>query len=108
MNMHRTPASAALAAKTLAPAVLALALLGGCAAAPEETLADGSALRELIAQQTHDPGASARHGTTAPEGTDPDVANAAVQAVRSNSGRETPGAGTRGSMLDIITGSRSR
>ncbi len=105
--MHRTPASAASAAKTLAAAVLALALLGGCAAAPEETLGDGSALRELIAQQTHDPDASTRNGTAAPVGTDPDVANAAVQAVRTGAGR-APAAAARPGMLDALSGSRSR
>lgn len=87
--------------------VSALSLLGGCATAPGDSLADGSALRDLIVQQTHDPEASARNGTTAPVGTDPDVANAAVQAVRSNSGRASAGA-PRSSAIDIVTGSRSR
>lgn len=96
------------AALPIAPFVLVSALsLGGCATAPDRTLADGSALRALIVQQTHDPDASARNGTTAPVGTDPDLANAAVQAVRSGSGREPAGA-PRSSVLDIVTGSRSR
>jgi len=90
-----------------ASASLTLSLLGGCTTAPVETLADGSALRELIVQQTHDPGASARNGTTPPAGTDPDVANASVQAVRAKSGRESSGT-TRSNVLDALSGSRSR
>lgn len=88
------------------PAALVLLTLGGCAAAPSDTLADGSATREMIAQQTHDPEASARNGTAAPQGTDPEVANAAVQAVRANSGRSTTGA-PRSGALDAAIGSRS-
>lgn len=103
MNHPHRPSSA----RPAACLVLALSSLGGCATAPDEPLADGSALRELIVQQTHDPEASARNGTTAPVGTDPDVANAAVQAVRGNSGRGTAGA-PRASVLDTVSGSRSR
>ena len=82
-------------------------LVTGCASAPETTLADGASVRELIEQQTHDPSATARHGTTTPQGTDPDVVNAAVQGVRAPAAR---GAATssRPSMLDLINGSGSR
>ena len=82
-------------------------LLGGCAAAPEATLADGSSVRALIEQQTHDPSATARHGTTTPQGSDPDVVNAAVQGVRAPAARGM-GSASRPSMLDLIGGSGSR
>jgi len=105
---HRPrPALPSTSVRIAASASLVLSLLGGCTTAPVETLADGSALRELIVQQTHDPGASARNGTTPPTGTDPDVANASVQAVRAKSGRESSGT-TRSNVLDALSGSRSR
>jgi hypothetical protein len=79
----------------------------GCATAPEATLADGASVRALIEQQTHDPAATARHGTTTPQGTDPDVVNAAVQGVRAPAARGA-GSTSRPSMLDLISGSGSR
>ena len=81
-------------------------LLAGCASAPQADLADGASVRALIEQQTHDPGASARNGTATPQGTDPDVANGAVEAVRAPAPRATGGM-PRGTLMDLL-GSGSR
>jgi hypothetical protein len=100
MKAPQTPAMMTLAA------TVAL-LIAGCASAPETMLADGSSVRALIEQQTHDPGATARNGTTAPQGSDPEVVDAAVQGVRAPAARGM-GVPSRPSMLDLISGSGSR
>lgn len=88
-------------------AAAAALLLTGCATEPTTTLGDGSSVRELVAQQTHDTSASARHGTTTPQGSDPDVVNAAVEGVRAPPARGMAPS-SRASMLDVIGGSGSR
>jgi hypothetical protein len=70
-------------------ALLVVALGAGCANV--DTLADGSALRGLVAAQTADPGATARNGSTIPT-TDPDRAGAAIEAMRG--GVTKPGTNT--------------
>lgn len=82
--MRMTSKQTVLASVTTITAFLVLA---GCVNEPVSTLADGSSVHELITQQTNDPDASARNGTAAPVGTDPDVANAAVLGVRKASGQ---------------------
>lgn len=84
--MRTTARKNALASVTTITVFLVLA---GCVSEPASTLADGSSVRELITQQTNDPEASARNGTAAPVGTDPDIANAAVVGVRKASARST-------------------
>lgn len=64
-----------------------LAALVACSTSgPVQELANGDAVRELRAQQTFDPQASARNGTTTPLGTDPDVADTAIKNMRSSTG----------------------
>lgn len=59
---------------------LASLSLAGCASVAP--LATGEAARTWMREQTLDPGASVRHGEQAPQGTDPEVANAAVKQLR--------------------------
>lgn len=64
----------------------------------DSTVADGRSTRALIAAQIDDPGASDRHGTKAPQGTDPEVAASAVEGVRQR-GRE---ASDKPGLFDIL------
>ena len=61
-----------------------LLLAAGALAACESTepLATGESVKGLIAEQTSDPAAAARNGTTLPKTTDADRALAAVAAMR--------------------------
>jgi hypothetical protein len=103
-TLKNTPVTIPSAMSLIATTVL---LLTGCTNAPQATLADGASVRALIEQQTHDPSATTRNGTTTPQGSDPDVVNAAVQGVRAPAARPA-GASSRPSMLDIISGNGSR
>lgn len=63
-----------------------LTVLAACSTSgPVQELANGDAVRDWRAQQTWDPEATARNGTTPTPGTDPDVADAAVKNMRSAS-----------------------
>lgn len=61
-------------------------LLGACvlmsACAPVAPLATGEAARTWIREQTFNPEATAQHGDRASEGTDPELANGAVEQLR--------------------------
>lgn len=80
--------------------MLSMPALGACASTGEN-LADGSSLRAIVIAQTDDPFASDRHGTASPQGTDPEVAAAAVRTLRergSGSGAGRPG------LFDVLLG----
>lgn len=72
-------------------------LLTACVAV-DSVMADGRSVRAVVAAQVDDSGASARHGTKAPQGTDPEVAASAVEAVRQR-GRE---ASDKPGLFDIL------
>ncbi|MEO7775787.1 MAG: hypothetical protein ABIT61_14140 [Steroidobacteraceae bacterium] len=59
----------------------AIGLLMGCSTTPD-TVANGDSVRALVAAQTFDPAASDKNGLQPPDGTDPDRASAAIQAMR--------------------------
>jgi hypothetical protein len=82
-----------------------LLLSAGCADAPLDPLADGSAVRQLIVTQTNDVDASARNGTVPPAGLDPDAANAAVRRMKAAVGTTVPAA-AQSSAADVATGAR--
>jgi hypothetical protein len=86
--------------RNAALALIALATVG-CAQTPENT-GMGDSVRKLITEQTHDAQASERNGTTAPEGTDADRANAAVKTMRDGVTKSEGQA--RGITLNIGTG----
>lgn len=65
--------------------VSAIVMLGGCATT-ESSVADGQSLKTILAAQVNDAQATARHGTTAPQGTDAEVLNAIVNKMRSRNG----------------------
>lgn len=62
--------------------LLCVSSLPLAACAPVTPLATGEAARAWMREQTLDPQASDRHGEQAPQGTDPDVVNAAVKQLR--------------------------
>ena len=66
---------------------IVMQMLAGCVAV-DSSVANGRSVRALVVAQTHDANATDRHGTVTPEGTDPEVAAAAVEAVRAR-GRDT-------------------
>lgn len=72
-------------------------LMSACA--PVAPLANGDATRTWMREQTFDPGASARHGDQAPQGTDPEVTNNAVEQLRKPS--KTPRSAA-GSLPDVL------
>ena len=82
---------------------LSAIMLGGCATT-EPSVADGQSLKTILAAQVNDADATARHGTTAPRGTDSEVANATVNGVRSRSreGSSRPG------LIDLLLGGMGR
>jgi hypothetical protein len=82
-------------------AAVATQLLTACVAV-DSTMADGRSVRALVTAQTHDPNASDRHGTMTPEGTDPEVAAAAVEAVRAR-GRDSS---AKPGLFDMLLGGR--
>lgn len=73
--------------------------LGGCASTAD-TLADGSSLHSIVVAQTEDPLASDRHGTRAPQGTDPEVAAGAVKTLRERGA----GGASRPGLFDLLLG----
>lgn len=77
--------------------------LAGCAAL-ETDVADGSSVRSIVSAQVHDPFATDRNGSTAPIGTDPEVAAAAVKGVRER-GRESS---SKPGLFDILFGGAGR
>lgn len=85
----------------LCAASVATMLLGGCATV-DSSLANGQNLRAIMTAQIDDESASARHGTTAPQGTDPEVAAAAVKSLRERGSGGTPRAG----LFDILLGGK--
>lgn len=66
----------------------AVLVLAGCETNEPEVVL-GESVRTMIEAQTHDPGATAAHSTNLPEGTDPDRASAAVQAMRNGVAKPT-------------------
>ena len=76
---------------------IVMQMLSACVAV-DSNVADGRSVRALVAAQTDDANATDRHGTAAPEGTDPEVAAAAVEAVRSR-GRD---ASEKPGLFDIL------
>jgi hypothetical protein len=74
-------------------------MLTACVAL-DSTTADGRSVRALVVAQTYDMNATERHSTMAPEGTDPEVAAAAVEAVRAR-GRDSS---AKPGLLDILLG----
>lgn len=77
--------------------------LSGCATT-ESPVADGQSLKTILAAQVNDAEATARHGTTAPRGTDAEVANTTVNNVRSRSreGASRPG------LMELLLGGMGR
>jgi len=73
--------------------------LGACASTAD-TLADGSSLQAIMVAQTEDPMASDRHGTRAPQGTDPEVAAGSVKTLRERG----TGAAPRPGLFDLLLG----
>lgn len=73
------------------------------ACAPVTPLATGEAARTWMREQTLDPGASVRHGEQAPQGTDPEVANAAVKQLRVPArARPAPMGGVQGGLNALL------
>lgn len=72
-------------------------LLSACA--PVAPLATGDATRSWIREQTFDPGASARHGDRAPQGSDPELTNRAVEQLRKPSSTRRSSTGSLPSVL---------
>lgn len=66
-------------------------------------LGDGTSLRAIVIAQTDDPFASERNGTRAPQGTDPEVAAAAVKGLRERGSS----AGSKPGLFDILFGGMS-
>lgn len=65
-----------------------LITLSACSTSgPVKELANGDAVRAWRVQQTYDAEATNRNGTTAPQGTDPDVADAALKNLRTGGNR---------------------
>ena len=62
------------------PAALALLALSACTT--QAPFADGSSVHALVLEQTNDPGAAVRNGTTLPKTTDADRAVGAIAAMR--------------------------
>jgi hypothetical protein len=87
----------------LCSTVLSAAMLTGCTTT-ETSVADGQSVKTIIAAQVNDAEATARHGTTAPRGTDPEVSNTTVNSVRSRSreGASRPG------LFDLLLGGMGR
>ena len=87
--------------RSLPFAFCACALLTACA--PVTPLATGESVRAWVREQTFDPTASERHGDQAPQGTDPEIANAAVDQLRKPSTqRRTPMRGTSQILKDLV------
>jgi hypothetical protein len=78
-------------------------MLTGCTTT-ETSVADGQSVKTIMAAQVNDAEATARHGTTAPRGTDPEVSNTTVNSVRSRSreGASRPG------LFDLLLGGMGR
>jgi hypothetical protein len=87
----------------LCSTVLSAAMLTGCTTT-ETSVADGQSVKTIMAAQVNDAEATARHGTTAPRGTDPEVSNTTVNSVRSRSreGASRPG------LFDLLLGGMGR
>lgn len=87
----------------LCSTVLSAAMLAGCTTT-ETSVADGQSVKTIMAAQVNDAEATARHGTTAPRGTDPEVSNTTVNSVRSRSreGASRPG------LFDLLLGGMGR
>jgi hypothetical protein len=83
--------------------LLCLSSLSLAACAPVTPLATGEAARTWMREQTLDPQASTRHGEQAPQGTDPDVANAAVKQLRTPArSRPAPMGGMTGGLSGLL------
>jgi hypothetical protein len=74
-------------------------LLAGCATLDHD-LGNGKRLQAILAAQTNDAQASERHGSSAPQGTDPEVAASAVRNLRE---RGADGAKPSG-LFDVLLG----
>lgn len=87
----------------LCSTVLSAAMLTGCTTT-QTSVADGQSVKTIMAAQVNDAEATARHGTTAPRGTDPEVSNTTVNSVRSRSreGASRPG------LFDLLLGGMGR
>jgi hypothetical protein len=87
----------------LCSTVLSAAMLTGCTTT-ETSVADGQSVKTIMAAQVNDAEATARHGTTAPRGTDSEVSNTTVNSVRSRSreGASRPG------LFDLLLGGMGR
>ncbi len=92
--------------------ILRASLLSSIAALPACTttsdglangLADGTSLRAIVIAQTDDPFAGERNGTRAPQGTDPEVAAAAIKGLRERGSS----AGSKPGLFDILFGGMS-
>lgn len=88
----------------LSVTLLAATSLGACASTADN-LADGTSLRNIVVAQTEDPFASSRYGTSAPQGTDSEVAAGAVKALRERGAGA--GAASRPGLFDILLGGMS-
>ena len=87
----------------LCSTVLSAAMLTGCTTT-ETSVADGQSVKTIMAAQVNDAEATARHGTTAPRGTDPEVSNTTVNSVRSRSREGT----SRPGLFDLLLGGMGR
>lgn len=79
--------------------LLVASLATGCATNPV-TLADGRNVRDIMAAQIEEPGASDRHGNAAPQGTDPEVSATSVRALRQRSSES----GSKPGLLEAVFG----
>lgn len=85
-----------------ASALLAMTL-SGCTT-NEIALADGQSVKTILTAQINDAEATARHGTSAPRGTDSEVSNTTVTNVRE---RSREGA-SRPSLMELLLGGMGR
>lgn len=67
-------------------------------------MADGQSIKTILTAQINDAEATARHGTSAPRGTDSEVSNTTVTNVRDRS-RE---AASRPSLMELLLGGMGR
>lgn len=83
----------------IAAVMLLTSALGACVTSADK-LADGTSVKSVVLAQTDDPAATARNGTTTPQGTDPEVAAGAVKGVRERGG----GSSSKPGLLEALFG----
>ena len=86
----------------LAPLVVATFMTGCVTNSPN--LADGRNVRSIVLAQIEDPAAADRYGTTAPQGTDPEVLAATVSALRQRGSEGSSKPGLLQAIFGALTG----